>query len=429
MEHEDEEDVAPVDPLSVNDPWGIDDTPFDLGNFDEQQQLYGRAWMLQVRQVMMPIEKPEEVKNLKFLICPSTAPPEEEGERDRIRGNRDRKGGKGNQKGQSNSGGRFIPEMGRTETLPRSQRGTWWRNCCRDRGEVIIREQFLLTSEEICRVPFGQYVLQAGPLEVFVTGPAEGLQRMPVQPRGWATVDATTVNGPLYLEKVKSPKWQVVFSSGSSKGDIVVRKGVSLDSEEVAVLTCGTVVEQAAPLEHTEDGIVRMPILFEGRQPSGPSNPPKSKMGWVTCDATSQGGPKFFEPVDPESKPKAREPDQEEGNWDTNRIWRVVNVQEQEQLPLVKKCEPFAPGTGKIPPSDVLVRNLLNGDIVTQVGHSKKVRGYMVMPVKIDMDEGWVVRRLVDRSRDHPAWFEELINGEPREKRKHRNRDRDQPED
>jgi hypothetical protein len=26
------------------------------------------------------------------------------------------------------------------------------RNCCRDRGEVIVREQFLLTSEEVCRV-------------------------------------------------------------------------------------------------------------------------------------------------------------------------------------------------------------------------------------------------------------------------------------
>eukprot|EP00435_Cladocopium_sp_Y103_P066513 s730_g28.t1 len=36
-------------------------------------------------------------------------------------------------------------------------------------------------------------------------------------------------------------------------------------------------------------------------------------MGWVTCDATSQGGPKFFEPVEPEQKPKAKEQDQEEG--------------------------------------------------------------------------------------------------------------------
>eukprot|EP00913_Durusdinium_trenchii_P024026 g22564.t1 len=442
-----------------------DDTPFDTGIFNLDEQQYGRAWMLEVRQVMMPIEKPIEVANLKFLICPSAAP-DDDADRDRVRG-RDRKG-KGAQKGQASNAGRFIPEMGRTEIVPRSQRGTW--NCCRDRGEVIIREQFLLTSEEISRVPYGQYVLQAGPLEVFVTGPAQGLQRMPVQPRGWATVDAQAVGGPLYLEKarraviharlklstppdppasihvshrqVKSPKWQVVFSSGSSKGDIVVRKGVSLDSEEVAVLTCGTVVEQASPLEITEDGIVRMPITFEGRQPSSSSHPAKARMGWVTCDATHQGGPKFFEPVDSDAKPKMREPcgwtprrnsarrgeqEQDEGNWETNRIWRVANLQDADHLPLVRKCEPYAPGSGKVPPSDMLIRYLENGEMVTQVGHSKKVRGYMVMPVKLDTaggEQGWVVRRLVDRNRDQAAWFEEMINGEVRDKRKHR-RDKD----
>lgn len=404
-----------------------DDTPFDTGIFNLDEQQYGRAWMLEVRQVMMPIEKPIEVANLKFLICPSAAP-DDDADRDRVRG-RDRKG-KGAQKGQASNAGRFIPEMGRTEIVPRSQRGTWWRNCCRDRGEVIIREQFLLTSEEISRVPYGQYVLQAGPLEVFVTGPAQGLQRMPVQPRGWATVDAQAVGGPLYLEKVKSPKWQVVFSSGSSKGDIVVRKGVSLDSEEVAVLTCGTVVEQASPLEITEDGIVRMPITFEGRQPSSSSHPAKARMGWVTCDATHQGGPKFFEPVDSDAKPKMREQEQDEGNWETNRIWRVANLQDADHLPLVRKCEPYAPGSGKVPPSDMLIRYLENGEMVTQVGHSKKVRGYMVMPVKLDTaggEQGWVVRRLVDRNRDQAAWFEEMINGEVRDKRKHR-RDKDQPD-
>ncbi|CAK9118407.1 unnamed protein product [Durusdinium trenchii] len=402
-----------------------DDTPFDTGIFNLDEQQYGRAWMLEVRQVMMPIEKPIEVANLKFLICPSAAP-DDDADRDRVRG-RDRKG-KGAQKGQASNAGRFIPEMGRTEIVPRSQRGTWWRNCCRDRGEVIIREQFLLTSEEISRVPYGQYVLQAGPLEVFVTGPAQGLQRMPVQPRGWATVDAQAVGGPLYLEKVKSPKWQVVFSSGSSKGDIVVRKGVSLDSEEVAVLTCGTVVEQASPLEITEDGIVRMPITFEGRQPSSSSHPAKARMGWVTCDATHQGGPKFFEPVDSDAKPKMREQEQDEGNWETNRIWRVANLQDADHLPLVRKCEPYAPGSGKVPPSDMLIRYLENGEMVTQVGHSKKVRGYMVMPVKLDTaggEQGWVVRRLVDRNRDQAAWFEEMINGEVRDKRKHR-RDKEQ---
>ncbi|CAJ1359877.1 unnamed protein product [Effrenium voratum] len=333
----------------------VNDSPFDADVLDLDQQQYGRAWMLQILQALMPIAKPPEVANLKFLICPDAGPADEEGDRDRIRG-RDRKG-KGNHKGQNASTGRFIPEMGRTEIVPRSQRGTWWRNCCRDKGDVIIREQFLLTSEEICRVPFGQYVLQAGPLEVFVNGPAQGLQRMPVQPRGWATVDATAVGGPLYLDKVKSPKWTVIFSSGSTKGDIVVRRGVSLDSDEVAVLACGTMVEQAAPLEVTEDGIIRMQITFEGREPSTSSHAAKARMGWVTCDATAQGGPKFFEPVDPERyKAPRQEPQREEGTWEVNRIWRVMNLQDEHQLPLVRKCEPYAPGSGKIPPPEMLVR-------------------------------------------------------------------------
>ena len=33
-------------------------------------------------------------------------------------------------------------------------------------------------------------------------------------------------------------------------------------------------------------------------------------------------------------------------------------------------------------------RYLENGEMVTQVGHSKKVRGYMVMPVKLDTAGG-----------------------------------------
>merc|ERR1719464_2254308 len=49
-----------------------------------------------------------------------------------------------------------------------------------------------------------------------------------------------------------------------------------------------------------------MPIVFAegvGRDPSSPSQPSRHRTGWVTCDATSQGGPKFFEPCSPESSP------------------------------------------------------------------------------------------------------------------------------
>eukprot|EP00438_Fugacium_kawagutii_P009016 Skav209813 [mRNA] locus=scaffold5597:74634:89594:- [translate_table: standard] len=179
---QDGEGGVPLDPLTVNDPWGVDDTPFDTSVFDTEEKAYGRNWLLQVRETLLPIEKPFDLRNLKAVAknpvvaksSPSAPPPDEEGDRDRIRG-RDRKGqGKGNQKGQGPSNnGRFIPEMGRTEIVPRSQRGTWWRNCCRDRGEVIVREQFLLTSEEICRVPWHVGVLRGRwPLrvETFIGG-------------------------------------------------------------------------------------------------------------------------------------------------------------------------------------------------------------------------------------------------------------------
>merc|ERR1719230_2565995 len=128
--------------------------------------------------------------------------------------------------------------MGKTEVMLGSQKGAWWRNCGEGRLDVLVREQFALTSTELWKVPPGHYVQQGGPCEVFVNGQACGLQRMPVLPRGWAKVDATAVGGPRYLEPVRSPRWKVIFSSGSNRGDIVVRSDVSLESEEVAVLLC-----------------------------------------------------------------------------------------------------------------------------------------------------------------------------------------------
>lgn len=456
-----------LQPDDVDDgPSGDSDIPsFSGATFDPSQQQYGLTWLLRKRKAMMPIPKPDELRTLKFLICADgyAGQDDEPPERDRGKGREGKGKGKGKdgKSKDARAGGRFIPDLGKTEIMTGSQRGNWWRNCSPDNMDVIVREQFLLTSSELCKVPYGQYVLQAGPLEVFVSGPASGLQRMPVQPRGWATVDATSVGGPLYLEKVRSPRWKVVFSSGSSKGDIVVRHGVSLDSDEVAVLTCGTHVEQAGPLELTEDGIIRMPIMFGegvGREPSSSSHPPKIRNGWVTCDATAQGGPKFFEPVPPNEVEALRQkpappppppaeaqrqsnpndPDDEDpsgpvppsaSSWDESRYWKVVNLEDDELLPIVKRPEPFAPGTGRVPPSDTLVRNLRNGDKVEQIGHSKKVRGYMVMPVVIEGDEGWVVRRLVDKSREQPhsAWFQELNGGrnERRENRRSKNRQRE----
>jgi len=96
---------------------------------------------------------------------------------------------------------------------------------------------------------------------------------------------------------------------------------------------------------------------------------------------------------------------------------------EGKELPVITRAEPYAPGTGRVPTEDMLIRWLQNGDMVEQVGHSKKMRGYMVMPVRIveppssDGDpkqamQGWVTRRLVDKTRetnvDGGAWFEEV---------------------
>merc|ERR1719401_1149037 len=179
---------------------------------------------------------------------------------------------------------------GKTEVVEGNGHGQWWRNICTDNRDVLVREEISLQSKEVFTVPSRHYVQQAGPSEVFVSGQAAGLQRMPVLPRGWATVDATSVGGPKYLEPVRRPQWKVVFQSGSSKGDIVVREGLSLDTDEVAVLLYGTLVEQAGPHEVLEDGIVRMPINFA--DPSTTSRPSRCRQGWVTCDASSQGGPK-----------------------------------------------------------------------------------------------------------------------------------------
>merc|ERR1712039_1131040 len=252
-------------------------------------------------------------------------------------------------------------------------------------------------------------------------GQACGLQRMPVQPRGWATVDATSVGGPKYLEQVSVPSWRVTFKSGSPKGDIVVRKDKSLDSEEVAVLFYDAKVEQAGPQETLEDGIIRMPVSFNDGSGRG-----RLKQGWVTCDASAQGGPKFFETCEASRGGDGDDLGGAAGNWDKNRMWRVVNLSSNDgrALPVVNKVEPYAPGT-RAAPEDIVIKWLHNGDILEQVGHSKKVKGYMVMPVKLTSKdaadvEGWVTRRLVDKSRDSESasWLEEIKDGPVRDNRK-----------
>merc|ERR550514_1167631 len=97
-----------------------------------------------------------------------------------------------------------------------------------------------------------------------------------------------------------------------------------------------------------------------------------------------------------------------------NRTWRVVNMHGDQQVPVVVRAGPFGPSgnpANRPPAQDQVVKMLSNGDLVEQFGHSKKVRGYKVMPVRPaggeEQWEGWVAQRLIDKGRDREeAWFE-----------------------
>jgi len=444
------------------------DVDFDKSICEPAARRYGIIKLMELREAMMPIERAAEVKGLKFLHFPGYGVEDDEPEEKERRTKEDRGGddrrsndrkkgkGKGNKQ---REGGRYVPEMGKTELQTGYVKGQWWRNTAQNDLDVIVRDGFSLMSHEIWKVPNGHYVQQSGPAEVFVSGQAQGLTRMPVYPRGWVTSDASTVGGPKYLESVKVPRWQVSFKSDAPKGDILVREAVSLESEEVGCIPHGTFVEQTGPQETVEDGIIRMPISWPSSEPSSASGSrPKLKAGWVTCDATSQGGPKFFTAAPEEESSQTIAPeverdrddrgpaagDRRAGNdgstsWDKNRLWKIQTLEQSNNrsLPLVSRSEPYAPGGRHNPPEDIVVRWMSNGEVVEQIGHSKKTRGYMVMPVRLvslsDGEQvkenitGWVTRRLVDKQRDNSeeAWITE-IRDDDNDRDRRRNSRRDQ---
>jgi len=442
------------DPAEVEDAYLGAVASFDSDVWEPSSQRYGVYRLCRIRQLMLPIEQPSETLHLKKLNCPrsvddssqfeSVVPPDTRGQ---LRGSAGAPKGKGKGKDKMlRGGGRLVPEMGRTEPMPNWQRGQWWRNVGAQDLDVIIRGDFSLVSPEIGKIAPGHYVQEAGPVEVFVEGQACGLQRMPVQPRGWVTVDASAVGGPKYLEPVRAARWKVVFNSGSNKGDIVVRDAVSLESAEVHVLVHGTVVEQGGPQEVLKDGIIRMPINWT----DGKTH--QLRTGWVTCDARAQGGPIFFEPCSEDNDLDKQAPQSFEtkvggsgvekpsggGVWDKNRIWRVINLGPGDNLPVVTRAEGYPPtlNGSRMPPDDIVVRWLGDGDQVEQVGHSKKTRGYMVMPIRFvprsesdqpapegEVADGWVTRRINDKEKDPTQlpWMEE-VRPEGAEARRPRNR-------
>jgi hypothetical protein len=403
----------------------------DIGPADEAdnpqildivRQQYGRLTLLQVREILPPTGKPREFETLKKLIgqaAQETAPPHKQ---------KEKRSSHGKQQQKQHRTGRTIEGLGTTELTYTTQKGQWWRNI--QSIDVIIRESFLLTSPEVGTVSPGPLIQQSDWAEVFVTGEATGIVRMPVHPDGWVTVDATPVGGPKYLELANPPRWKAIFKSGCSRGDIVVRESMSIDSDEVATLLCGTIVEQVGPQQRLEDGgAVRMPIEFPE---TAATHREGARRGWVTCDATACGGPKFFERCaelasqrTPNHKKQEPKPSANP-TWNQNRWWRLANMDEGlKPMALVRHAEPFPPTGARTPDDSLLLRWVNPRDVVEQVGHSKKVKGYLVMPVRVLKPEeepskqatlpleGWVTRCVADKGADKKEyWFEELVKDE-----------------
>eukprot|EP00435_Cladocopium_sp_Y103_P033376 s2189_g8.t1 len=92
-----------------------------------------------------------------------------------------------------------------------------------------------------------------------------------------------------YLIRTHAPQWRAIYEAGGK--DILVRTTVELDSEVVAILSCGDVVEQAGPITTINDGVERMPIVVKSGRQNGDSH---KIVGWVTTDASAADGPVFF---------------------------------------------------------------------------------------------------------------------------------------
>lgn len=197
----------------------------------------------------------------------------------------------------------------------KSQRGAWWRVRGGLREDLVVRSGISLSSAEVRRTASGEVFQQKGAPRVLTGGKAQGCIRMPIQPSGWVTADASRTGGPQYLIRTHAPQWRVVYQSpgnGNGGQDVIVRSGMELDSEAVGSLSCGDVVEQAGPSQVRHDGITRMQVtamMPAGRSPGAASREADVDgahrlrvSGWITVDASVAGGPVFFKMV-PEADP------------------------------------------------------------------------------------------------------------------------------
>jgi len=173
----------------------------------------------------------------------------------------------------------------------KGHRGAWWRVRSSLREDLVIRHGVSLSSAEIRRAAPGETLQQKGKPRVMLEGRSQGCIRMPVQPYGWVTADASRAGGPQFLTRVHAPKWKVVYQAptpSSSSGDVTLRASEELSSEAVSSLFCGDIVEQAGPTILLPEGIIRMSIVTTG---------PLKTFGWVTVDASAVGGPVLLKAI------------------------------------------------------------------------------------------------------------------------------------
>jgi len=190
----------------------------------------------------------------------------------------------------------------------KGSRGAWWRVRASLREDLVIRGGVSLSSAEIGRTSPGDALQQKGGPRVLTSGRAQGCIRMPIQPHGWVTADASRVGGPQYLIRCHAPRWRAVYQSPNGDADAIIRAGPELDSEAVLSLAAGDVVEQAGPVMERPDGINRMPVTTVGRAKGVNDREDEDHgaagggvvaktCGWVTTDAVAAGGPVYFKLV------------------------------------------------------------------------------------------------------------------------------------
>uniref|UniRef100_A0A7S1SFL2 Uncharacterized protein n=1 Tax=Alexandrium catenella TaxID=2925 RepID=A0A7S1SFL2_ALECA len=193
------------------------------------------------------------------------------------------------------------PEPSELVSWGKGQRGAWWRVRGSLREDLVVRGGVSLFSTELRRTAPGEMLQQKGAPRVLTGGRAQGCIRMPIQPHGWVTADASRAGGPQYLIRAHAPRWRAIYQSPTGEGDVLVRSGLELDSQAVLMLHFGDIVEQAGPAQTQPDGIVRMPITAPQSR-RGDSREDEDTLitkvsGWVTVDASAAGGPVFLKLV------------------------------------------------------------------------------------------------------------------------------------